>query len=271
MGDNPGSQTGPGAVHVLFVPPAGSSQDSAQAVAPVPIAHPRTGFDQGETGQIDSLSGSHVVAPAGLTIVLGNATGLGPGGSPAAQRPTAGGNLPAQTGSLLDADPSLARSALSASGATQRLVLAGIPDPVQAPLVSADREAPTSDPPARPAAKVAAGLTAGDPDEEVPSPRGADLIAQVLPFEFASLERALEQFVRHLDDLDVRTLVTRGPTPLVLFTLTLLGSAAAVELARRSWRRRRSGRWGLRIADPLGRDISLGFPELPGSWTERRR
>ena len=107
------------------------------------------------------------------------------------------------------------------------------------------------------------------PDEDTPSPRGADLIAEALPFAGDSLERSLEEFVRQLRAVDVAGIVTQGPTPLVVASLTIAGAAASAVVAR-EFVRRRAGRGNrLRMVDSQGRELALSFPELPRSWSER--
>ena len=56
----------------------------------------------------------------------------------------------------------------------------------------------------------------------------------------------------------------------MVFSLSLLSAAASAELARRYLRRRTSLKRGILAVDSSGRQLTLGFPELPGSWSERR-
>ena len=108
-------------------------------------------------------------------------------------------------------------------------------------------------------------------NEAVPAPRGADLIAESLPFAGDSLERSLDDFVRQLEEVDVAALVGRGPTPMVIATLAVAGTAASAVVVRGIIRRRAERGRGARIVDSLGRELALSFPELPRSWSERRR
>src|SRR5262249_1439637 len=114
-----------------------------------------------------------------------------------------------------------------------------------------------------------AEVPAAECPEEDLSPHGADLIARALPFDRASLEAALDQFIHQLGELDIRHLAGRGPLPIAVFMVTALGSAASMEFARRFWRRKLLVAKGLRVGDPVIREIPLGFPELPGSWSEK--
>lgn len=102
------------------------------------------------------------------------------------------------------------------------------------------------------------------------TPHGADLIVEMLPIARGSLEEALDQFVRQLDHLDAGLLEATGPAPIVVFSLTLLSTAASAEMARRYVRRKTSLKRGILAVDSSGRPLTLGFPELPGSWSERR-
>jgi hypothetical protein len=104
----------------------------------------------------------------------------------------------------------------------------------------------------------------------LPSPHGADLIAEVLPVVGDSLEKGLDEFVRQLESVDVAGLVTHGPAPIVVASAAVLSAAASAIVVREIVRRRQSRRRGLRIVDSLGREFALSFPELPRSWSEKR-
>ena len=101
-------------------------------------------------------------------------------------------------------------------------------------------------------------------------PRGADLIAEALPFDGDSLERGLDEFVRQLEAVDVASLVSRGPAPLVIVSVAMLSTAASALVVREAVRRRSGRGRGVRMVDHLGRELALSFPELPRSWSERR-
>jgi hypothetical protein len=104
-----------------------------------------------------------------------------------------------------------------------------------------------------------------------PSPRGAELIAAALPFAGDSLERSLDDFVRQLETVDVAALVTDGRTPIAIASLALASAAASAVVIREVGRRRSMRGRGPRLVDPVGRELALSFPELPRSWSERRR
>ncbi len=111
--------------------------------------------------------------------------------------------------------------------------------------------------------------TANGDQEKVPLPQAAGLIADSIPFDRASLEQAVDQFFDRLEDLGVGQLVDQESTHLLPLSLTLLGMAIAVEVARRRLRST-TGQWmPTQRQDPLGSEELLGFPELPGSWSTR--
>jgi hypothetical protein len=110
---------------------------------------------------------------------------------------------------------------------------------------------------------------APDARGDLPLPHAAGLIAEVLPFERASLEQAVDQFLDQLEGLGSGPLLEPGPVHLVPMSLTLMGVVTAAELARRQLRSR-AGRKGTNGRQrPLGSGELLGFPELPGSWSTR--
>ena len=107
-------------------------------------------------------------------------------------------------------------------------------------------------------------------NQEGPAPRGAELIAEALPFARESLEDALAGFVNQLGAMDLGLVDARGPAPIVLFSIAVLTSAVSAEVARRYVQRRNAMNRGIVAIDTSGRQHTLGFPELPGSWSERR-
>jgi hypothetical protein len=187
--------------------------------------------------------------------------------SPTSQVPTAGATVAVHSHAMvadLDAPPSDRAASLAAGAATR--------SEVRGTMVLTHTVMPTR---SAGASRVDDG---GAPDaaapvveESSPTPRGADLIAEALPLAGDALERGLDEFVRQLEAVDVAGIVTQGPTPLVVATLSAAGAAASAmvvrEIARRRGLRRTDGRF--RIVDPLGRELGLSFPELPRSWSER--
>jgi hypothetical protein len=106
-------------------------------------------------------------------------------------------------------------------------------------------------------------------DEAAPLPKGADLIAEALPFAGDSLERSLEEFVQQLRSVDVAGIVTQGPTPIVVGSLAIAGAAASAMVVQEVVRRRAGRGRGIRMTDSLGRELALSFPELPRSWSDK--
>jgi hypothetical protein len=111
-------------------------------------------------------------------------------------------------------------------------------------------------------------LTNGNLDE-IPLPHSAGLIADVLPLDRALLEQAVDQFFDRLEDLGVGQLVEQGPTRVIPLSLALIGTATAMEVARRRLRPKTGEGHTARRQDPLGSEELRGFPELPGSWSTR--
>jgi hypothetical protein len=109
------------------------------------------------------------------------------------------------------------------------------------------------------------------PEEAIPSPRGADLIAEAISFLGDSLERSLDDFVRQLREVDVVGLGARGPAPIVVVSVALLSAAASAVATREIVRRRSARRHGPCVVDSSERELALSYPELPRSWSQRRR
>jgi hypothetical protein len=65
--------------------------------------------------------------------------------------------------------------------------------------------------------------------------------------------------------------VTDPRAPMVVAALAMVTTAATAMVAREVVRRRSARGRGLRLLDPLGRELALSFPELPRSWSEKRR
>jgi len=95
----------------------------------------------------------------------------------------------------------------------------------------------------------------------------ADLIADLIPFDRAALERSIDRFIDQLDDDDGRQLGERWPARMLLFSTALAGGMLALDVLRRL--RQRSAARGLRVRTRQARGDVLGFPELPGSWSSR--
>jgi hypothetical protein len=116
--------------------------------------------------------------------------------------------------------------------------------------------------------RVSALIAEGKLDD-FPGLDGDDLMAVVLPFDAASLERAVDHFFQQLDELEVRDLVGTDLTDIVFVSLGLATSAVALEVARRRLRRRTNGGKDVQVRGMLLTGDDLGFPDLPGSWSSR--
>jgi hypothetical protein len=138
------------------------------------------------------------------------------------------------------------------------------------PEPSGESPSPGPSPTASPAtpeseAAIATPLSPDPPvadSREIPAPRGAGLIADVLPVDRAALEEAVNRLLDRFEDLAAPS---EGQAPWLSPTLALGLAAAALEVARRRLRRKLGGRNG-RLRGGL---VLLGFFELPGSWTEK--
>jgi hypothetical protein len=234
-------------------------------------------FDLPETGvsqytQASSLALSTLTGPPGLSSILVSAISPGTGSSPAALFVPIGGNLPAQTGWPFETDGIASERPVPAIEAEQWAVAIADLEPGYASRALAGRtvtEVVRHSTP-HPGTELTASAQS-DRSDEVPSLRGADLIAEALPFDRISLENALDQFLRRLDALDVGEFATHGPAAITLFTLAWLGSALSVETTRRFLQRRMLIAQGIRQGDPRWREVPIRFPELPGSWSETVR
>jgi len=103
---------------------------------------------------------------------------------------------------------------------------------------------------------------------EVPPPQGAGLIADVLPFDRASLEQAIERFFDGFEDLASGPAGWRG-SPGPIRALLMLVVATTAEAA---WRRLRRASDDAKAEHERGPEEPMvlpAFPELPGSWSMR--
>lgn len=111
------------------------------------------------------------------------------------------------------------------------------------------------------------GLEVGALDEW-PGPSGVDLIAGMLPFNRAALDRAIERFFHQMEDPNPGGFVGQRPAHVVFCTLALACTFAALDVINKRRRQARAGRNG-GVRDPLTTGAPVGFPELPGSWISR--
>jgi hypothetical protein len=118
-------------------------------------------------------------------------------------------------------------------------------------------------------ARTASADTGTPGQEQLPPSLGADLLARFSPFDRATVEQALDQFLDRLDELEAG-LSRLGPA--ANLTSSLLASASAiavVDVFHRYLRKRRDER-GLHAVDDEDRDDGVHFPGLPGlphSWS----
>jgi hypothetical protein len=243
--------------------PAGPSAMARGRSDPFDLAGPTTG----PTNTPGSPNAPGVQALS--SQVTGLATSITIAGSPI-QAATSATSLPIQTVTITDSDSSRAEHPASAVGPASRTdargaVQAGrLDNPLGRSILTTTFShsglISTADFDAALAHRDAASLL----------PRGADLIAEALPFARGSLERSLDEFVRQLEGVDVAGLVRGGPSPVVVASLAALSTAASALVVREIVRRRSVRGRGVRMMDHLGRELALSFPELPRSWSERR-
>ena len=104
---------------------------------------------------------------------------------------------------------------------------------------------------------------------DLPNPHTADLIARVLPWDRGTLDRAIDQFFKQVDELDDGSSVGgQQPARIAFLSAALASSFAGMDIIRRRWRRWKAGN-DVRRRDPVGGGEHIGFPELPGSWSSR--
>jgi hypothetical protein len=276
-GLSPGTQPGSGFAIRLDVEPASGflpyffqPASSAGAVpqrgrldADIPVPS--------QSAQLSALASGTLPNSQNVAVITGNATGSGAGGSAVAAPLAPGaGTLPTQPTSLSDSGGALSDRLVGSGAARQPVLIISASDSSLVPRLQAGvtTAATILHAALRPAVYPGARGDVGQPGE-VPAPQGADLIADALPFDRATVVEALDQLVRQLGEVDMNDLLGHGPAPIAVFSLALLGSAACIEIARRCSQRRSLVGRAIPLGGPRGRDIPLGFPELPGSWSEK--
>ena len=251
-------QIEPGAAPVPAPLAAALSSSQSATIEPEPAT----------LGPLFAQANGNAASANGVPVVAGRGFSQEPGVTNSLIAPTA--TLPpTQLVSLLDAD----------SVVTTRLVSQGEASPAVNPLGGSglDRDSRTATSRSGTAVKNSAGLyptsyvsadLAGVEPDELLRPSSADLIANVLPFDRAALEKAIDHFFQQFEDLDARDLVAREPARFVMLSLALASTFTALELVRRRWRRWGAGNDVL-VRSPLDGGDHIGFPELPGSWSSR--
>jgi hypothetical protein len=246
----------------------GSAAPDDSPARPAPEASsPLTGslLATGSQNQATSASAAIVTATSARTLSP-DATGVVGAGSPG----TAGVlpvQTPGQSGPASSQGVRLVAQAEFSSAASGSLV----------PDVESASRAMQSPARVRTSWNGAADRSAGfDTDAlgELPRPSSADVIAGILPFDRAGLERAIDRLIDQIDDLGGRDVVRRGPARMILFSMALASGALVLEVARRRWRSVAiTGELRAGAFDPdrdrQSRENLLGFPELPVSWSSR--
>lgn len=241
---------------------------AARGLPTLPLPVEMTSGSAGNAGQTDEVT----VSPAG-NQAAGPAVG---GNSNVAVAPSAIAT-PVHLTTLFTPqswtdDPSIRVAGRGKSPGNQRIETApgNLPKSVSASLVmthdsTADADAHRGgDVPATSFDSIVNGNQA-----KLPLPHAAGLIANVVPFDRASLEQAVDQFFNQLEDLGMGQLVEQRPTHVIPLSLAVLGTVTAVEVARRRLRSRTALGNAPRREDPLASEELLGFPELPGSWSTK--
>jgi hypothetical protein len=108
----------------------------------------------------------------------------------------------------------------------------------------------------------------GSSPGEWPRPSSADLIASALPFDRAALDRAIDVFFQQFDDLGRGDMTGQRPAYIVMYSIALASTFAALDVVRRRWRLTATG-IHIRVRHPQVTADHIGFPELPGSWSSR--
>jgi hypothetical protein len=279
MGNSPSQQTVLGPV----IPSSSFSQGKPDSA---PSLEPQSGIGDGPGSLIAAVaegpSGTTESEPAGTispdaqaagsavsTAGLGKETGQEPGGISNGSSGPAVAPPPAQRFSPLDGDTAWARlvsqggvsaggDQLAGSGSGRGTLGAN----GHAGAVISNRG------PLRSTAYVSTNVTDGSSPNEWPSPSSADLIASALPFDRTALDRAIDQFFQQFDDLGRGDLAGHGPAYIVMYSIGLASTFAALDVVRRRYRLTMTGKY-IRAGYPQARAEHVGFPELPGRWSAR--
>jgi hypothetical protein len=99
-------------------------------------------------------------------------------------------------------------------------------------------------------------------------PSSADLIAGLIPFDRAALERAIDRLMDQLDDAGANQFGGGWPARMVQFSIALVSGWLAFEVMRRRLRHWSAG-GGMRVRGGGAKEGPFGLPELPRSWYSR--
>jgi hypothetical protein len=290
------------------VPPAEVPQDVGDESSPSPPAEGATGEPAGAvpsligaastsetTSSVPSVSAAVVPTPGKGSAMTtepepGNSVALNP---PAAAR-LAG--LPANGGKEPGLEPgSIVNSPVGPGGSSPppRFPAVGDADTIVAPRLLSPGESsmgdnqpggiepgqllkivgndPRSALKGRPPIRLTLSARDNHGDENggaLPGPASADLLATALPFDRASLDRAIDQFFQQFEEWNHGESVKPGAARILLYSLAIATTFAALDIVRRRWRQG-AARDEARIREPLAPTGQMGFPELPGNWSSR--
>jgi hypothetical protein len=272
--DSPQPQIGPLPSPGPVPPPVISAPAKAQSgptgsgpAGPTSLDTPAVTTEPETTGPVspnlEATGGASVTVSAGREIgpEVGGTSNNGPSGPPVT-------SPPAQLLSLLDPDSVsvrlLSEGTVGVGGSQRAVNGAG-----RGSLTPTDQHgtAITGRGSLIATTDVSTALTDAQADDW-PRPSSADLIASALPFDRAALDRAIDRFFQHFEDLSAGELVGKGPSQLLLYSVALASTFAALEVVHRRWWLMTTGKQ-LRVRHPLAISDHIGFPELPESWSSR--
>ncbi len=210
------------------------------------------------TAPADGAANVFVVSSKEMNVEISDplAAPVGPAAAPPAQLPGADGSVAPIADNAPPSDDASPRA-----GTNGIIPVAQSPIPLIQHLVSSRRPRSTIVLP-----------TSVSPDQVVTSeltgPSGADLLATALPFDRATLARAVDACFQQLESTSVIAPVGHSPSKLLLYSLATATTFAALDIVRKRWlppRATRKVRARLSITPPE----PIGFPEVPGSWSSR--
>jgi hypothetical protein len=172
-----------------------------------------------------------------------------------------GGSVVAARSSSLDAragDPELVPGATAAAGDAGSLASV----PITAP--NAPRPSQANDLLDQHALNLGWVMEAEASAGALPQPRQSGLLAVFLPFDSASLERAVDQFLEDFDGLRAELLPLHAPSGLLSVVTALAVAAVASEVIIR---RRQSSRAQRDAETQHGEEGFVPFPALLNSWS----
>jgi hypothetical protein len=250
-------------------PSSSGSEPGSFAPALVNGQSPTTSPGPASPISLDAPAVGDAANLGGVTVGAGKDAGQEPGGVSNGPSGPAVTSPPAQILSLLDRDIVVAARLVSQG----EVSTAGIPLPAAGSgqgSVTANGYPGTATTSRGALISAAHALTnpADGSNDDWPRPKSADLIASALPFDRAALDRAIDQFFQQFDELNLGNPAGQRPANIVLYTLALASTFAALDVVRRRWRLTTTGKY-MRVRHSLATAGHVGFPELPGSWSSR--